>query len=107
MGRWADEVIFSIADSLDHLSDGLTWTTVSGNGYCPKCGKPYTYIGDVVGDPKSYICQCDVNIPSVFGVHLQGWECPRCHQINAPFVQKCDCKPATVSVTTTNTVKTK
>lgn len=22
----------------------------------------------------------------------QGWECPRCHTINAPFVSKCECK---------------
>lgn len=22
----------------------------------------------------------------------QGWECPRCHSINAPFVNKCGCK---------------
>lgn len=23
-----------------------------------------------------------------------GWECPRCKSINAPYVTKCDCKPA-------------
>lgn len=22
----------------------------------------------------------------------QGWECPRCHSINAPFIPKCECK---------------
>lgn len=23
----------------------------------------------------------------------KGWECPRCHAINAPFKTQCDCKP--------------
>lgn len=23
----------------------------------------------------------------------QGWECPRCHTIHAPFVPRCGCKP--------------
>jgi hypothetical protein len=23
----------------------------------------------------------------------QGWECPRCHRINAPFVAQCTCEP--------------
>lgn len=22
-----------------------------------------------------------------------GWECPRCHQINAPHINHCDCRP--------------
>lgn len=25
----------------------------------------------------------------------QGWECPRCGRINAPWVRQCDCSPAT------------
>ena len=25
---------------------------------CPKCGKPYTYVGDVFGDPRDFVCQC-------------------------------------------------
>ena len=28
-----------------------------------------------------------------------GWECPRCGQVNAPQVLKCDCKPQTHSST--------
>lgn len=23
----------------------------------------------------------------------KAWECPRCHKINAPHVDRCDCKP--------------
>lgn len=30
------------------------------------------------------------NIPAV--KIQQGWECPRCKEINAPFVNKCGCK---------------
>lgn len=25
-------------------------------------------------------------------VHGQGWECPRCHTVNAPFKDHCGCK---------------
>lgn len=25
----------------------------------------------------------------------QGWECPRCGRINAPWVRQCDCSPST------------
>ena len=25
---------------------------------CPKCGNPYTYVGDVFGDPNDFVCRC-------------------------------------------------
>ena len=28
----------------------------------------------------------------------QGWECPRCGRINAPWVRQCDCSPSTYTV---------
>ena len=31
----------------------------------------------------------------------QGWECPRCGQINAPWSSHCDCKRQTITTTTT------
>ncbi len=27
----------------------------------------------------------------------KGWECPRCHKINGPHVDQCDCKLVTIS----------
>lgn len=31
----------------------------------------------------------------------QGWECPRCGRINAPWVRQCDCSPSGWTITTT------
>lgn len=40
---------------------------------------------------------------------FMGWECPRCHKVNSPFVLTCDCPPFTFTFTetgsTTITVK--
>lgn len=30
---------------------------------------------------------------------LMGWECPRCHKVNSPFVLGCDCPPFTFTIT--------
>lgn len=27
------------------------------------------------------------------GKVLRGWECPRCHSVNAPSIKRCSCKP--------------
>lgn len=32
----------------------------------------------------------------------QGWECPRCGRINAPWVQQCSCSPNNWSITWTS-----
>ena len=29
----------------------------------------------------------------------QGWVCPRCKRVNAPWVSQCDCKPSQISMT--------
>jgi hypothetical protein len=29
----------------------------------------------------------------------QGWICPRCNRVNAPWVSKCDCYPGSVQET--------
>ena len=36
----------------------------------------------------------------------QGWECPRCGKINAPWVSQCDCPKTQYTVTTTWDPKT-
>lgn len=33
-----------------------------------------------------------------------GWECPRCHKINAPHVNQCDCVKQKVEVNKNGTV---
>ncbi len=32
----------------------------------------------------------------------QGWECPRCGRINAPWVRQCDCSRSNWTITTSN-----
>ena len=46
-------------------SSSATWTV---NATCPKCGKPYMYIGDPVGDVSQLICTCNqnVSVPSMW-----------------------------------------
>ena len=36
----------------------------------------------------------------------QGWECPRCHRINAPWMPFCYCEPPKVEITTNLTTTT-
>ena len=45
-------------------------------------------------------------IPNYFSTQSiqQGWECPRCGQINAPWSSHCDCKRQTITTTTTTTI---
>ena len=31
----------------------------SSNPYCDSCGKPFTYVGDVIGNIDQYICTCN------------------------------------------------
>lgn len=41
---------------LTNASSGGTWTV---QATCQKCGKPYMYIGDPVGDISQLICTCN------------------------------------------------
>ena len=57
---------------------------------CPKCGKPYYYIGDPIGDMSTMICQCHVPdqvFPNLSSNH--GWICPKCGRCFAPSVTEC------------------
>lgn len=58
-----------------------------GNGYCPTCGLVKFGVG-------VECCRCPVEVSSVFGwasPARTAWECPRCHTINAPHVDRCAC----------------
>lgn len=57
--------------------------------HCSKCGKPFIYVGDIIGDPKDYICQCNVK-RQWQPYQNYGWTCPQCGKVNAPFVRECD-----------------
>lgn len=61
------------------------------NERCPKCGK---FVGVVVGDyPQEAFCDCNKQSYASLIYGTTGWECPRCHKINAPWMQHCDCQP--------------
>lgn len=65
---------------------------------CPFCGKL-----DGAGWPEVLYCQC--KRPRIAGLNPGNakmspdfdeperapWECPRCHRVNAPHVDRCDC----------------
>lgn len=49
---------------MTNVSSSGTWTV---NATCPKCGKPYMYIGDPVGDISQLICTCPKDRIDWFG----------------------------------------
>lgn len=59
---------------------------------CAKCGKTTHYDPNIV---LSKYCKC-TTAPFV---PLQGWICPRCGSIHAPFVSRCFCPPPTQNTT--------
>ena len=75
------------------------------NNKCIFCGGELT-TGDVDG-----ICiTCKIaGIDKLFGfsekenLFYQGWICPRCGKVHAPWVSCCDCSPPTKTSTSYNT----
>ena len=71
-----------------------SWT---GTNRCPKCGKPYCYMGDIPegGFPKGQepYCTCNQEVIPIF--HQYGWVCPVCSRVNAPDVKSCPCSDGT------------
>lgn len=64
-------------------------------------GCPYCKI-DTMGNHESH---CPRNPINRTNRYTRGaWECPRCHQINAPWKSSCDCGPKTITVTTTDDI---
>lgn len=49
--------------------------------YCGNCGNRI---------PAGHYHSCPV-LPTPPPVAPQGWECPRCHAVNAPSVTQCGC----------------
>lgn len=63
------------------------------SGYCPKCGKPYVYVGDVIDTHSPPYCTCpqepSIN-PSGTGSLMYGWVCPVCGAALSPFTTVCN-----------------
>lgn len=70
--------------------------TTGGNYICPKCNMS---INDLVNRTQN----CDIPSSEGFGV-WQGWVCPKCGKVLAPWRSECDCYKRDLStITTTNT----
>lgn len=54
-----DEILSKRMDTMA-FSTARTDSSNSVNQYCGKCGKPMWYIGDIYGDPKDILCQCNI-----------------------------------------------
>lgn len=73
------------------FTDNTTYT-----GYCPFCGKPYVYVGDVLGDIENLICMCHKNKARPLDSYTiypyqYGWICSKCGRSNSPYVPVCQC----------------
>lgn len=67
---------------------------------CLKCGDEYDEWILVAGRCPS----CLDALLQYKGVSIgNGWECPRCHKIHAPFISGCDCPVPYIIKTATNT----
>ena len=83
-------------DTTDNTTDNNSGS-YKGSCYCGKCGKPFIYVGDIIGDMKieDLICTCykEVEIAPPSTPALQGWICPRCGRGNSPYNNTCPCLP--------------
>jgi len=79
-----------------HIPNSTSWRLES---ICPKCNKPYIYVGDpIVGiGPKPW-CECDKPIATP-KQYAEGWVCPKCGRVSAPWVSTCPCWQLNATVT--------
>ena len=70
---------------------GNSNSTYNVSDRCEKCGKPFFYIGDPIGDIDNYICTCarKQTIAQDRVGYPIGWQCPICGQVMAPWVSVC------------------
>ena len=72
--------------------------------YCPKCNLPYPAAFTTSGGGlASGVCQCPEETWTnsytnyVQTLASQGWQCPLCRVVHAPWVQECECALPTLS----------
>lgn len=78
-------------------TDSGGWTY---HGLCPKCGKPYIYVGDI--PPEGFTkglepyCTCNENkytlnkeLNDSFVFSNLGWVCPKCGKVFSPDIYEC------------------
>jgi len=74
----------------------------TGSAYCNKCGKPFTYVGDIpnggwaIGQEPFCTCgviKCvaDPNYQITFPTLNTGWVCPVCGRGVRPNLTSCPC----------------
>jgi len=73
---------------------------------CPECGGYLVGTGCMCANPlcdygKGYVITDGSN--DTRGVYIpQGWQCPLCRVVHAPWVQKCECAKGEPVTTTSN-----
>lgn len=82
----------------------MTWTAVSYefNPICQRCGK-YKYGHQYVHVDS--LCRCPPMppldpAPEPPKQYAEGWVCPKCGRVNAPWVSTCGCPVYTTTATT-------
>lgn len=66
-------------------------SSYTGDIICPKCGKPYMYIGDPVDNLEDLICTCGrkKNNDNEQYFYQIGWICPKCGRVFSPSTTEC------------------
>ena len=68
--------------------------------YCITCGRQIPETSVTYGLQLCASCISAAYVKATPAPNpLSGWECPRCHTVRSPFVQKCECGPAVEYVT--------
>ena len=83
------------------MTNNGTGVTDYTGSICPKCGKPYIYIGDETTVPMYCTCKKDADyIGDEINPYTPiGWQCPNCKRIYAPHVDDCKfCNSLTRSI---------
>jgi len=83
---------------------GCELTTGDIDDMCRRCsGRPIINIPQTFGPAPGLFNPPEFSPFETPNYGQSGWTCPRCGQVHAPWVPKCDCPPPTITTTGTNT----